>query len=187
MRIGYARVSTTGQDLALQLDALRSAKAHRIFEDVATAAHMRPQLDACLAQLREGDELIVWRLDRLARSMADLMVILKRIEDARATLHSVCEGFDTKTKEGRLLVHIAGTFGEFERAAIVERTRAGMAAAKARGTHVGRPPSLTEREARAAAHAYASGDVSIGELCRRYACGRTTMKLALKRYAPAGL
>jgi DNA invertase Pin-like site-specific DNA recombinase len=188
MRIGYARVSTNGQDLALQLDALRELKAQRIFEEKASAATAaRPQLDACLSMLREGDELIVYRLDRLARSLADLLVLLKRIEDARATLRTVVDSIDTGTAMGRLLVHVLGTFGEFERAAIIERTRAGQAAAKARGTHVGRPPKLSEREQRAAADAYATGHVSIGELCRRYRVGRTTMKIVLRRYAPAGL
>lgn len=151
--IGYARVSTEEQSLALQVDALKRAGVldddiH--VEKVSGAASKRPMLDWALKCLRPGDTFVVWKMDRIARSLVDLLRRMKQIDDAKAGFKSLTESIDTTTPGGRLVMHVMGAISEFERDLIRERTRAGVAAAKARGQRVGQPEVLTpEQKAKA--------------------------------------
>ncbi len=145
MRIGYARVSTGDQSLDLQIDALKRAGCEHIFTDhgVSGISNDRPGLSQALQVLKEGDVLTVWRMDRMARSVQDLSSHLAMFNRRGIGLHSLCEyGIDTTTPMGRLTFHIIAAVAEFERAIIIERTRAGMLAAKERGAPIGRPRSL---------------------------------------------
>ena len=140
MLIGYARVSTRDQTPALQLDALEAAGCERIFEETASGAHRdRPQLAAALDWMREGDALAVWRLDRLARSVRQLIDTVENLDARGIGFRSLTEAIDTTTAGGRLVFHIFGALAEFERNLISERTRAGLDAARARGQSAGRP------------------------------------------------
>lgn len=141
MRVGYARVSTEEQSLDLQLDALKRDGCERVFHDHGLSGAMvsRPALEAALKSLRFGDVLVVWKLDRLGRSLAHLISIIVSLEGRGVGFRSISEAIDTTSASGRLLFHIMGALAEFERTLISERTRAGMEAARARGVHVGRP------------------------------------------------
>lgn len=139
--IGYARVSTDEQNPALQFDALTGAGCHRIFSDNASGAIVcRPALEDALAALKPGDTLVTWKLDRLGRSLSHLIGLVSLLEGRGVAFRSLSEAIDTTTASGRLLFHVMGALAEFERALISERTRAGMAAARARGSLIGRPP-----------------------------------------------
>ena len=152
MLIGYARISTGKQDLALQLDALERAGCERTFQDTASGAlKSRPQLEACLDQLRAGDTLVVWRLDRLGRSLRHLIETVSELEQRNVGLRSLTEGVDTTTAVGRMTFHIFGALAEFERSLVQERTLAGLEAARARGRRGGRPSSITPDKLAAAA------------------------------------
>jgi DNA invertase Pin-like site-specific DNA recombinase len=142
--VGYARVSTQDQDLALQIDALiRCGVAKElIFTDKASGAkHQRQGLEACLDQLQGGDILLVWRLDRLGRSMRHLVTLIDQLRDRNVGFRSVCDGaIDTTTPSGELIFHVFSALAQFERRLIQERTNAGLAAARIRGRKGGRPP-----------------------------------------------
>lgn len=140
--VGYARVSTEVQDTGLQFDALRAAGCQIVFEDHGYSGNSRkrPGLENALSALRSGDTLIVWRLDRLGRSLPHLIELVDGLALRGVGFRSLMESFDAKSSTGRLVFHMMGALAEFERALIVERTRAGLAAAKARGTRLGRPP-----------------------------------------------
>ena len=143
-RLGYARVSTLEQDPALQHDALRAAGVERIFTDQASGALTeRPQLTALLEQLRPGDTLVVWRLDRLGRSTSHLIQTVTALEERGIGFASLTEAIDTTTPAGRLLFGVLASLAAFERDLIRERTMAGLAAARARGKVGGRPTSMT--------------------------------------------
>jgi len=145
-RIGYARVSTTDQNPALQLDALKKAGCRQVFTDEASGASAtRPQFKKALAALKTGDVLTVWKLDRLGRSLKHLLTTIDDLADRGVGFKSVSENIDTQTAAGRMLLQVIGTLAEFERSLIIERTRAGLAAAKRRGVKVGRKPKLTGR------------------------------------------
>src|SRR5690625_2474449 len=142
--LGYARVSTGDQDARLQHDALPGAGCYRILPDPASGAlQSRPELDKLLDQLRPGDTLVVWRLDRLGRSIRHLIDQLSELQDRGIEFRSLQENIDTTSPGGRLVFHIFASLAEFERDIITERTNAGLAAARARGRVGGRPPSLT--------------------------------------------
>lgn len=142
--IGYARVSTQDQTTGLQLDALRAAGCVRIYEDhVSGAVRTRPGLDRMLSETKAGDVLIVWKLDRLGRSLAHLIEIVGQLAERDIGFKSLSDAIDTTTAGGRLVFHLMGSLAEFERSLIAERTRAGMAAAKARGAMMGRHKALT--------------------------------------------
>lgn len=145
MFIGYTRVSTIDQNSALQLDALKAAGCDRVFTDegVSGGAVKRPALDKALAALKPGDVLIVWKLDRLGRSLSHLIQITKQLGERDVGFRSLSESIDTTTAPGRLLFHIMGALAEFERSLIVERTRAGMASAREHGIKLGRKPKLS--------------------------------------------
>ena len=144
MIIGYARVSTDDQKLEAQIDALEAEGAARIFADKITGSKReRPQLDAMIAQLRDGDVVVVAKYDRLARSLRDLLDIVEEIRDRGAGFRSLAEDIDTTTSAGRLVFHVFASIAQFEREQISERTREGLAAARKRGRVGGRPPALS--------------------------------------------
>ncbi len=155
--IGYARVSTDDQDLSLQFDALEGAgvERRRIYTDTASAATQRPGLNEALRALRPGDQLVVWRLDRLARSVRELESLADRLAAEGVELRALQEQIDTSTASGRLFFHIMAALSEFERNLIRERTQAGLKAARKRGRKPGRKRKLTDadiRRARAMLH-----------------------------------
>ena len=160
--VGYARISTDDQTTALQADALTRAAVDVVFEEEASGANTaRPVLAKTLAALRPGDTLVVWRLDRLGRSLGLLIEVATVLRDRGVFLRSVTEGFDTSTASGRLLYHVLGAVAEFERGVIKERTVAGMKAAKKRGTHVGRPQALVGSRLAEAGRMLAAGKSQI--------------------------
>ena len=147
--IGYARVSTRAQDLALQLDALERAGCERVYKDVGSGTiRRRPQLDACLDYLRAGDTLVVWRLDRLGRSLRHLVELVGDLQEREIAFRSLTEAIDTNTPAGRLQLHLFAALAEFERELIRERATAGREAARARGRLGGRPNADHAGEAR---------------------------------------
>jgi DNA invertase Pin-like site-specific DNA recombinase len=144
MKIGYARVSTDEQNLDLQLHALAAAGCEEVFQDqgVSGVASARPGLLAALERAGEGDTLTVWRIDRLGRSTLHLLQILDQLRSRNIGFQSIMDGIDTNTAAGRMVFSMVGAIAEFERSVISERTKAGMAAARRRGRHVGRPQKL---------------------------------------------
>lgn len=142
--IGYARVSTDEQNLDLQIQALKRVGCDAIYTDsgISGSTQRRPGLDKTLKKLRKGDKLVVWRLDRLGRSLVNLVQLLEKLGSREIRFHSICEHIDTSSSGGRLVFHMMAALAEFERSLISERTRAGMAAARARGQHMGRFPSM---------------------------------------------
>ena len=143
-KFGYARASTVQQDEALQRDALEAAGVDRVFVDQASGAlDSRPALDQLLEQLRPGDTVVIWRLDRLGRSLRHLIDLVQQLEDRSVGLRSLTESIDTSTPGGKLIFHVFGALAEFERDLIRERTQAGLAAARARGRVGGRPTVWT--------------------------------------------
>jgi DNA invertase Pin-like site-specific DNA recombinase len=148
MLIGYARVSTIDQNLDLQLDALNRAGCTRIFQDegISGAKANRPGLDETLKALKRGDHLIVWKLDRLGRSLRHLIDLINSFEQSGIGFTSLSDGIDTTTPIGKLFFHLSGAFAEYETNINSERTKAGMAAAKARGVKMGRPRKLTPEQ-----------------------------------------
>lgn len=149
--IGYARVSTVDQNLQLQHDALQDAGAIRVFSDHASGSQAdRPQLAACLDFLRVGDTLVVWRLDRLGRSLSHLVQVVEELRGPGIEFRSLTEGFDTSTSGGRLVFHVFAAVAEFERNLTRERTMAGLEAARRQGRTGGRPTVMTQQRLDAA-------------------------------------
>jgi DNA invertase Pin-like site-specific DNA recombinase len=148
MFMGYTRVSTADrQDTAVQVEALKQAGAGRIFEEHASGGRWdRPELHRMIDFLRSGDCVVVWKLDRLSRSLRDLLHIMDLITERDAGFRSLTEAIDTTVPAGRMLMQMLGSFAEFEREMIRERTRAGLVAARARGQLLGRPPKLTKQQ-----------------------------------------
>jgi DNA invertase Pin-like site-specific DNA recombinase len=179
--IGYARISTADQDLALQLDALAAAGCGRVFEDRASGAKAdRPGLRDALGYLREGDVLVVWKLDRLGRSLPHLIETVAALEGRGAGFRSLTEAVDTTTPGGRLVLHLFAALGQFERDLIRERTRAGLAAAALRGRRGGRRPVVTPDKLKRAREHIARG-LSVREAAARVRVGKTVLYEALKR------
>jgi len=174
--IGYARVSTVEQSADLQRDALSSANAVVIYEDKASGRTMeRPELEQCLKALREGDTLVVWRLDRLGRSLQDLIRIVNDLESRRISLKSLKESVDTSVPTGKLVFHLFAALAEFERELLKERTVAGLAAARARGRNGGRPQVLTGSRRRAALAMMGNREMSVAEIARHFEVSRSTL------------
>lgn len=178
--IGYARVSTTEQDLALQHDALAAAGVVRVFEDrgVSGAKTERPGLDEALRFLRDGDTLVVWKLDRLGRSMTHLLQTVTELEGRGVGFRSLTENIDTTTPTGRLVFHIFSALGQFERDLIRERTSAGLKAAAARGRKGGRPKAATMEKVARARTLIASG-LTVREAAARLKIGKSALYTAL--------
>lgn len=182
MLIGYARVSTQDQNPALQLDALKAAGCERVFEERASGAQRdRPQLTAAIDYMRAGDTLVVWKLDRLARSIKQLIETVEAMEGQGIGFRSLTEAIDTTTPGGKLVFHIFGALAEFERSIIRERTRAGLDAAWARGRRGGRPPKLREKDLVAGRAMLADDTITVEEVARRLQVSPAT----LYRHLPA--
>ncbi len=181
MKLGYARVSTDEQTLALQLDALQAAGCTRIFRDNATSGAVveRPGLSKALAAVGPGDVLVVWKLDRLGRSLHHLIEIMNDLSARGAGFQSLSESIDTMTAGGKLVFHIMGALAEFERALIAERTKAGMDAAKRRGVRIGRPPSLSVRQVQAVLRRKEKGE-PLEEIADEFDVSVRTLRRALK-------
>jgi len=155
--VGYARVSTEDQITRLQLDALEAAGVRTVYQEKTSAVSTRPQLSAAIESLRPGDTLVVWKLDRLARSLADLLRIIDRLADRGASFKSLTEPVDTSTPMGVFVVQVLGAVAQLERSLIIQRTTAGIRAARARGVAWGRRPLLKPCEAREVVHLFHAG------------------------------
>jgi len=177
--IGYARVSTTDQDPALQLDALAAAGCVKIFEDRASGARAdRAGLQSALDYVRDGDLLIVWKLDRLGRSLPHLIDTMASLAKRGVGFRSITEAIDTTTAGGRLVFHLFGALGQFERDLIQERTRAGLAAAATRGRKSGRKPVVTDEKLKRARILIAKG-LTVRDAAVRLKVGKTALYAAL--------
>ena len=182
MLIGYARVSTQDQKPELQHDALAAAGCEKVFTEKASGAQRdRPELAAAVAYMREGDTLVVWKLDRLARSMKHLIQTVERLEARGIGFRSLTEAIDTTTPGGKLVFHIFGALAEFERSIIRERTRAGLDAARARGRTGGRPRKLLEGAIWAARAMLLDEGITVVDVARRLGVSPAT----LYRHMPA--
>jgi len=178
MIIGYARVSTSDQNLDAQLNRLREARAERIFEEKVTGTkRQRVQLDALLDQLRDGDVVVVTKYDRLARSLKDLLEIVEAIRNEGAGFRSLAEDIDTTTSAGRLIFHVFASIAEFERDRISERTKEGLAAARKRGRVGGRPPALSSNQ-RTEVRKMRDEGRSIPEIARLFKVSQMTVRRA---------
>jgi DNA invertase Pin-like site-specific DNA recombinase len=181
--IGYAQVSTKDQSLDLQRDALKQAGCEQIFEDIGIsgAKMSRPGLDNALSHLRKGDMLVVWKLDRLGRTIRGLIELVNELRERGVQCRSLTEGFDTTTTAGRMLFHIIGALAEMERDLIRERTQAGLAAARARGRKGGRKRKLDDVKLRLAKAMLADRDVSVRDAATALNVDRATLYRALAR------
>lgn len=175
MLIGYERVSTDDQNLALQHDALGAAGCEKIFSDKMSGAKAeRPGLNKAFDFAREGDTLVVWRLDRLGRSLKDLIALVEELENRKIGLRSLQENIDTTTSGGKLIFHMFGALAEFERNLIQERTRAGLQAARARGRKGGRRPKLTPQQIEVGRALAADPRRSVTSICDHLGISRPT-------------
>lgn len=176
MLVGYARISTRDQSSAMQRDALETAGCGRIFEETASGAQRgRPQLAAALDYAREGDTLVVWRLDRLARSLRQLIETVEGLGSRGIGLRSLTEPVDSTTPGGRLVFQVFGALAEFERSIIRERTRAGLESARERGRFGGRPPRLDVRSKAIAAALLKDSSIPVTEIARQVGVSRATL------------
>ena len=183
MLVGYARVSTLDQKPTLQIDALKAAGCTRIFIEKASGAQReRPELSAALDYIRQGDTLVVWKLDRLARSMRQLIETVEDLQSCGIELRSLTESIDTATPGGRLVFHIFGALAEFERAVIRERTSAGLQAARERGKKGGRPRTLGPKNLAAAKAMLADPAIRVEDVAARLKVSPAT----LYRHLPGG-
>src|SRR5262245_15363436 len=188
MLVGYARVSTQEQDLALQLDALKGAGCIKLLEEKASGAQReRPALKAALDYMRKGDTLVVWKLDRLARSLKQLIETVEDLEKRGIGLRSLTEAIDTTTAGGKLVFHIFAALAEFERGVIRERTLAGLQAARARGRLGGRPPALKAKDLAAAKAMLMDPEITVTEIARRLGVAASTLYRHLPRARTAAL
>ena len=176
MFIGYARVSTHDQNLDLQKDALEKVGCKKIYvEQMSGSSRIRPELEKTLEMLRNGDTLVVWRLDRLGRSLKHLIELISKLEQREIGFKSLMESMDTTTSGGKLIFHIFGALAEFEHNLIRERTSAGLAAARARGRNGGRPLKLDEKKRELAIKLYNERERSIKEICQIMGISRPTL------------
>ena len=187
MIIGYARVSTDDQNLDLQRDALLKAGCGTIYEEAASGKSAdRPELEQCRKALRAGDTLVVWRLDRLGRSLPDLVQIVAELEQQGVAFESLTEKIETSSAAGKLVFHVFAALAEFERGLIRERTQAGLAAARARGRAGGRKPKLDDQQVREIKALLRDPDIKVAEVARRYGVSRTTLYKHVGAVAPRG-
>jgi DNA invertase Pin-like site-specific DNA recombinase len=183
MLLGYARVSTDQQDHALQLDALQTAGCEKVFVETGSGRRAdRAELAKLMEIARKGDIIVCWRLDRIGRSLRHLIEMAEQLQKRGIALRSLTEAIDTSTTSGRFLFNILGALGQMEREIIIERTRAGLVAAAARGRRGGRPAALDESKIRAARAMLASGEMSATEVAKQVGCAPST----LYRHLPGG-
>ena len=170
MLLGYARISKSiDQETTLQIRALKKAGCKRVFEEAASGGRWnRPELHRLLGQLRSGDTIVVWKLDRLSRSLKDLLVILDRIDSAGGKFRSLTEAIDTSGPAGRMMMQMLGSFAEFEREMIRERTRAGLREARANGHIPGRKPKITIEQRKEIVEAVSSGRKTSAQIARLF-------------------
>jgi DNA invertase Pin-like site-specific DNA recombinase len=169
MRIGYARVSTQEQDTQAQLEALKSSGCENVFQEKVSGGRWdRPELHRLLGQLRKGDFVVVWKLDRLSRSLKDFLLILEKIENSGANFQSLTESIDTATPAGRMMMQIVGSFAEFERAMLRERTQNGLESARREGRVGGRRPKLTSQQQKEIVSLVTSGQKTGADAARLF-------------------
>lgn len=180
MKIGYARVSTEDQKLDLQINALNEAGCKQIFQEkISGAKKKRPELSRMLEMIREGDEVIVYKLDRLGRSLSNLVEIINLLMEKKVKFRTLTDNIniDDESPMGKLMFHIFASFAEYERNINIERTRAGLAAAQLRGVSLGRPKGLSkeaEKKAISAVYYYEKGELSITQICKLLEVSQTT-------------
>lgn len=177
MKIGYARVSTKDQKLEMQLSALKDFGCELIYEEKQSAAKNRPELQKLLKKLRSGDAVVVWKIDRLARSLRELIELVTGFRNNGVEFISLNDSINTTTAQGRLVFNLFGSFAEFERELISERTRAGLAEAKKHGRKGGRPPGLSQGAKKTAWAAYALSEkkeLSVGDILKQLGLNKTT-------------
>lgn len=180
MLLGYARVSTTEQDTAAQVAALKAAGCERIFREKASGGRWeRPELHRLLDQLREGDVLVVWKLDRLSRSLRDVLIIMERLGEAGVGFRSLTEAIDTTTPAGRMMMQMVGAFAEFERAMLRERTRAGLEAARRDGRIGGRRRKLSSQQQAEITRMVSGGEKTAADAARLFKVHPSTVSRLL--------
>lgn len=183
MKIGYARVSTDDQNLDLQIDALQKVQCEKIYTEYASgkSTKLRPELESCLKSLRAGDTLIVWRLDRLGRSLSDLVNIVTELEAMKVGFESINDKIDTTTPSGNFIFHLFGALAEYERKIISERTKAGINAARARGRLGGRPVKLSKEQLAMAKSLIEANQSSIESIAKQFHVSRATLYRRLEK------
>jgi DNA invertase Pin-like site-specific DNA recombinase len=182
MLIGYARVSTNDQETATQVAALKAAGCERIYREKASGGRWdRPELHKLLDQLRKGDVLVVWKLDRLSRSLRDVLTIMERLGEASAGFRSLTEAIDTTTPAGRMMMQMVGAFAEFERAMLRERTKAGLDAARLEGRVGGRRPKLSDQQRSEIQKMVTKGDKTAADAARLFKVHPATVSRLLAR------
>jgi DNA invertase Pin-like site-specific DNA recombinase len=187
MLIGYARVSSNDQDTAAQVAALKAAKCERIYREQASGGRWdRPELQRVLDQIRKGDVLVVWKLDRLSRSLRDVLTIMERLAEAKAGFRSLSEAIDTTTRAGRMMMQMVGSFAEFEREMLRERTRIGLETARREGRVGGRPSKLTRQQQTEIVRMISRGRKTAADAARLFGVHPATISRLLSR-ARAGI
>ncbi|MEA3148100.1 MAG: hypothetical protein QOI53_3722 [Verrucomicrobiota bacterium] len=187
MQLGYARVSTNEQDTAAQVSALKSAGCEKIFREKASGGRWdRPELNRLLDQLRKGDVLVVARLDRLSRSLRDVLMIMERIKEAEAGFKSLTEAIDTTTVSGTMMMQLIAVFAQFERSVLAERTKAGLDAARKRGCIGGRRPKLRPNQQKEIVTMVSTGTKTAADAARLFNVHPATVSRLLAR-AGAGV
>jgi DNA invertase Pin-like site-specific DNA recombinase len=182
MLIGYARVSTDDQDTAAQVRALKAAGCERIYREKASGGRWdRPELHRLLDQLRKRDVLVVWKLDRLSRSLRDVLTLMERLGDSGAGFRSLTEAIDTTTAAGRMMMQMVGAFAEFERAMLRERTKAGLDAAREEGRIGGRRPKLSDQQRSEIRRMISKGDKTAADAARLFKVHPATVSRLLAR------
>lgn len=182
MLIGYARVSTQDQDAAAQIAALKTAGCELVFQDKASGGRWdRPELHRLLGQLRQGDVLVVWKLDRLSRALQDVLALMEKVTQAGAGFRSLTEAIDTTSPGGRMMMQIVGTFAEFERAMLRERTRNGLDAARQQGRIGGRRPKLKTHQQHEIVQLVNSGQKTAADAARLFNVHPATVSRLLRR------
>ena len=182
MLIGYARVSSNEQDTAAQVAALKSSGCELIFREKASGGRWdRPELQKLLGQVRKGDVLVVWKLDRLSRSLRDLLTIMERLQESKAGFRSLTEAVDTTTPAGRMMMQMVGSFAEFERAMLKERTKAGLDLARKEGRVGGRPPKLKPQQQKEIVRIVTNGKKTAADAARLFGVHPATVSRLLRR------
>ena len=182
MLIGYARVSTNDQETATQVAALKAAGCERTYREKASGGRWdRPELHRLLDQIRKGDVLVVWKLDRLSRSLRDVLVIMDRLSEAGAGFRSLTEAIDTTTPAGRMMMQMIGAFAEFERMMLRERTKAGLDSARREGRVGGRPPKLSPQQQAEIVRMVSKGRKTAADAARLFKIHPATVSRLLAR------
>ncbi len=183
MKIGYARISTTDQKMHLQIDALEKAGCERIFRESASGSKTeRIELENAFEKTTSGDIFVVWKLDRLGRSLRDVIDFVERLSEKGVGFQSLTDGIDTSSPTGKFFFHIIGAFSELERDLIRERTKAGLIAAKKRGRVGGRPRAIDPKTFKSALSLYKSNDLSIREICESLKINPRTLSRYIAEY-----